>query len=76
MSKRFLMCPYFEKRIRGMKEFKYIQEKILNRDLRPQVDQNNRPIRYEVTRYLDESIFSKWIIDNKVIDFIFEENPH
>lgn len=76
MSKRFLMCPFFEKRIRGIKEFKYIQEKILNRHLRPQVDQNNRPIRYEITKYLDEATFSKWMIDNKVIDFIFEENPH
>jgi len=29
-----------------------------------------------MTRYLDEELFSKWIIENKVIDFIFEENPH
>ena len=40
------------------------------------MDQNNRPIRFEVTRYLDEQVFSKWIIDHRVIDFIFEENPH
>lgn len=76
ISRRFLLSPFFEKRIRGMKEFKNVQEKIQNRHLRPQVDQNNRPIRFEVTRYLDEQVFSKWIIDQKVIDFIFEENPH
>jgi hypothetical protein len=31
IAKRFLMCPYFENRIKGMKEFKLIQEKVLNR---------------------------------------------
>jgi len=36
IAKRFLMCPYFEKRIKGMKEFKLIQEKVLNRILRNQ----------------------------------------
>jgi len=34
IAKRFLMCPYFEKRLKGMKEFKHIQEKVLNRVLR------------------------------------------
>jgi len=34
IAKRFLMCPYFEKRIKGMKEFKLIQEKVLNRVVR------------------------------------------
>jgi len=30
VAKRLLICPYFEKRIKGMKEFKNIQEKIFN----------------------------------------------
>ena len=75
IAKRFLTCPYFEKRIKGMKEFKLIQEKVLNRATRPPND-NNRPVRYEVAKHLDMASFSAWIIKNKVIDFIFEENPH
>ena len=75
IAKRFLTCPYFEKRIKGMKEFKLIQEKVLNRATRPPND-NNRPVRYEVAKHLDMANFSAWIIKNKVIDFIFEENPH
>jgi hypothetical protein len=35
LSRRFLLSPFFEKRIRGMKEFKNVQEKIQNRNMRP-----------------------------------------
>ena len=30
----------------------------------------------EFARYLDLKLFSAWIIQNGVIDFIFRENPH
>jgi hypothetical protein len=36
MAHRFLMCPFFEMRIKGMKEFKYINDKICNRIHRKQ----------------------------------------
>jgi hypothetical protein len=36
ISKRFLMCPFFEKRIKGMKEFKMIQEKLVRRETKSQ----------------------------------------
>lgn len=31
IAKRFLMCPYFEKRIKGMKEFGEIHLKVGNK---------------------------------------------
>lgn len=31
IAKRFLMCPYFEKRIKGMKEFSDIHLKVGNK---------------------------------------------
>ena len=41
IAKRFLLSPYFEKRIKGMQEFRFIQEKILNRVARtPQENRN------------------------------------
>ena len=38
IEKKLLMCPYFEKRIKGMNEFKHIQEKVVNRVIRGQKD--------------------------------------
>ena len=34
IAKKLLMCPYFEKRIKGMNEFKHIQEKVVNKVIR------------------------------------------
>jgi hypothetical protein len=74
IAKRFLMCPYFENRIKGMKEFKLIQEKVLNRMTRS--PQDCRQLGKEYARFLDLRTFSDWVHENKVIDFIFKENPH
>lgn len=61
-------------RIKGLKEFKNIQEKIVNTITKNQTDLRKQGIEY--ARYLDLKLFSAWIIQNKVIDFIFKENPH
>ena len=74
IAKRFLMCPYFENRIKGMKEFKLIQEKILNRMTKTQ--QDCRQLGQDYAKFLDPLIFSNWVHENKVIEFIFKENPH
>ena len=74
IAKRFLMCPYFEKRIKGMKEFKFIQEKVLNGFYRNQ--QERRQTGQDFAKFLDMKGFSNWIIKNKVIDFIFKDAPH
>lgn len=34
IAKKLLMCPYFEKRIKGMNEFKHIQDKVVNKVIR------------------------------------------
>lgn len=74
IAKRFLMCPYFEKRIKGMKEFKFIQEKVLNRLLKNVPER--RQAQLPCAQFLDMKSFSHWIIENKVMDFIFKEKPH
>lgn len=74
IAKRFLTCPYFENRIKGMKEFKLIQEKVLNRVTR--TPQDCRQLGQDYAKFLDLRIFSDWVHENKVIDFIFKENPH
>lgn len=74
IAKRFLTCPYFEMRIKGMKEFKQIVEKICN----TMANLSNRYVKQggDYARYLDLKTFSAWIIKEKVIEFIFKENPH
>ena len=62
------MCPFFEMKIKGMKEFKQINEKIVAKAMKKQ--------GVEQASYLDLAIFSAWISSKKVIDYIFKENPH
>ena len=68
------MCPYFEMRIKGMKEFKYIQEKVVNSILKN--NQENLKANLDFAKYLDLKLFSNWIIKNNTIEYIFKENPH
>jgi hypothetical protein len=72
ISKRFLMCPYFEKRIKGMKEFKMIQQKLVKREGKV----TNMPMINGRPQLLTMKTFSEWILANKVIEFIFKENAH
>lgn len=74
IAKRFLMCPYFEKRIKGMKEFGEIHLKVSNKLSR--TPEECQQVGVDYARYLDLDSFSAWIIDNKVLHFIFKENPH
>ena len=62
------MCPFFEMKIKGMKEFKLINEKIVARVMRKQ--------GVEQAQYLNLDIFSAWVTQNKILDYIFKENPH
>ena len=62
------MCPFFEMKIKGMKEFKHINEKIVARVMRKQ--------GVEQAQYLNLDIFSAWVTQNKILDYIFKENPH
>ena len=72
IAHRFLTSPFFEKRIKGMYEFKYIQERLFNN--------NSYSARGKKDKTpflpLDIPTYAKWIKDSKVTQFIFEENPH
>jgi hypothetical protein len=57
-----------------MKEFKLIQEKIVIANTRNHHECRQNGIEY--AKYLTTKTFSEWIITNKVIDYIFKENPH
>ena len=68
------MCPFFEKRIKGLKEFKLINDQVLNSSYYSDSECRQRNLSF--SRFLDLEKFSAWIIENKVIDFIFKENAH
>jgi hypothetical protein len=61
IAKRFLTCPFFEKRIKGMNEFKSIQEKVFNRATRGPSE--CRTAGLPCTEYLDVKEFSRWIME-------------
>ena len=54
-----------------MQEFKLVQEKVLARAAeRPAKQRKGDPIPLDVASY------AKWITESRLIQFIFEENPH
>lgn len=63
MAKRYLFCPFFEKRLKGMKEFQLIREQILD-------GLNSASPR------LTAQDFSEWVLQSGVLQFIFKENIH
>lgn len=67
---RFLTSPFFEKRIKGMQEFKYFQEQVILRANERPKQRKGDPLPIDLATY------AKWITENKLISFIFEENPH
>ena len=63
-------------RIKGMKEFKFIQDKIVNAVLKVQNPQQYNKPGTEYCKYLTIARFSEWINKHNIIEFIFKENPH
>lgn len=74
IAKRYLMCPYFEIRIKGMKEFKLSQIKIMNTAVYNSVDLKKQNI--ESSNYLTCALFSEWVLKNKILEYIYNENTH
>ena len=74
IAQKLLMSPFFDKKIRGMAEFKDIFIKIENRKryTDTQIMQND----IAVCRFLDYSTFSEWIQSTKILEYIYVENPH
>jgi hypothetical protein len=74
IAKRYLMCPFFEMRIKGMKEFKHIQEKIVNTACRSGPEHKKQSLEYNY--FVNCQIYSDWILKNKILEYIFNENSH
>lgn len=70
---KYLRCPFFEKRVRGINEFKEIYHKVMNASVK---SRSQNPDQYKVTKWLSAPKFAEWILENRIIEFIFSENPH
>ena len=71
IAQKYLRCPFFEKRVRGINELKEIYYKVNNSTMK---GRNND--QYQYTKWLNFEKYSQWITSEKIIDFIFMENPH
>lgn len=74
IAKRYLMCPFFEMRIKGMKEFKHSQNKIVNTALYSGPEHKKQNLEY--SNYLTCQSYAEWIVKNKILEYIFNENSH
>ena len=68
------MSPFFDKKIRGMAEFKDIFIKVENR--RRFSEQQIASNDIAVCRFLDLQTFSQWIMQTNILEYIYIENPH
>lgn len=77
LSLRFLTCPYFEKRLRGINEIKELTEKI---DMYEHFERN--PQQYsaiysqKMTKRLSAKMFLEWIDKNKIFELILGDSIH
>lgn len=71
IAQKYLRCPFFEKRVRGINELKEIYQKVLNSSIK-----NRNNDQYQYTKWLNAEKYSQWLISEKIIEFIFIENPH
>lgn len=70
IAQRYLRCPFFEKRVRGINELKEIYIKVSNSQSK------NRQAGENYSKWLNLEKYSQWIINEKIVQFIFLENPH
>jgi len=74
IAQKYLMSPFFDKKIRGMAEFKDIFNKVENRQ---RFTENEiRRDETQVCRFLNFQNFSNWICQTQVLEYIYIENPH
>jgi len=74
IAQKLLMSPYFDKKIRGVADFKDIFIRVDNRQRysEHEIRQNDLP----VCRFLEMQRVSHWILETKILEYIFIENPH
>ena len=74
IAHKYLLSPFFDKKIQGMAEFKDIFNKVENRQRYSEHDLKSGEIN--VCRYLNFTNFSNWIVQEQVLEFIYIESPH
>jgi hypothetical protein len=69
VAAKLLKCPFLEKRVRGINEFKDILDKVRNseRHHKSYLEANG----IEHSQWLTFERLIKWILDEKIIEFIF-----
>lgn len=73
---RFLTCPYFEKRLKGINEIKDLTEKI---DVYEQIARTGANYNHFVgkaTRYISAKVFIEWVEKNKIFELILGDSLH
>lgn len=71
IAQKYLRCPYFEKRVRGINELKEIYIKVANA-----ANKSRTTEQLACTKWLNAEKYSRWLLDENIIKFIFLENPH
>lgn len=70
VAEKYLRCPFFEKRVRGINELKEISFKVMNSLVK------NKGEQLEFSKWLTVDSYCAWLTEHKIIEFIFIENPH
>jgi hypothetical protein len=73
-AKKYLTSSFFEKRIRGMAEFKDIFAKVQTSNNHTEKQIKDNDLKH--TKYLTYPKFSEWLHRNQILEFIFIQNPH
>lgn len=74
LALRFLKCPYFEKRLKGITEIKELSEKI---DTNEYIAKNHTAVNTQNTRKtMTPKKFIKWIFKNQIFELILGDSMH
>jgi hypothetical protein len=58
--------------VRGINEFKEIYYKVYNASVKARATSD----QYQSTKWLTGSKYCEWLLEHRIIEFIFIENPH
>jgi len=77
LSLKFLTCPYFEKRLRGINEIKDLTEKIeLHEEFAREPQQYSSIYGQKMTKKLNAKMFIDWINKNRIFELILGDSIH
>ena len=74
IAKKYLTSPFFEKRIRGMSEFRDIFIKVENSQQYSEAQLRQNDLAY--SRWLTLQHYAEWITKEGIIEYIYIESPH